>query len=234
MQTINSTVSETHQPAMGTAHTSEDPMSGLFDNRIPSAAARQTATVLAWLTECQLATLESLQMRKSTPKSELRRQQSICDDAVSQCQDLGIGPGVRGLRGHGCPRLSALLASKASKISREPNLAALCSTGIHLAYNYRQEWSAKVEYATWHHGASMRYEGQVCTSYADKDLSAVIDHMLKVADSIGVSFPRGNGIEPHIYVEMDGEDSDVPLPEDWVTLVAEQCKRLGWSTCYIG
>jgi len=47
----------------------------LFKDRVPEAAARQLATVLAWLTECQLATLQDLRQVKSTPKSKLARQQ---------------------------------------------------------------------------------------------------------------------------------------------------------------
>ncbi len=79
----------------------------LFKSRVPEAAAQQLATVLAWLTECQLATLEYLQMVKRTPKSELSRQQQICDQAVAQCKDLGVSP--RGLHGDSCPRLAERL-----------------------------------------------------------------------------------------------------------------------------
>lgn len=90
---------------------STDPLSKLFLERAPEAAARQMAVVLAWLTECQLATLESIEARKRTPKGDLERQRRICADAVAQCADLGIGPGARGLRGFPCPRLDeALLA----------------------------------------------------------------------------------------------------------------------------
>lgn len=88
---------------------STDPLHGLFKERCPEAAARQLAVTLAWLTECQLATLEGLLTKKSTPKGELGRQRRICDDAVRQCADLGLAAGVRGLRGHPCPRLDEAL-----------------------------------------------------------------------------------------------------------------------------
>lgn len=81
--------------------TSED----LFRDRTPEAAARQMAITLAWLAECQLATLEGLLERKSSSKSEIERQRHICDTAVRQCEDLGIRPGMRGLRGTSCSRL---------------------------------------------------------------------------------------------------------------------------------
>lgn len=81
----------------------------LFKDRMPEAAARQLATVLAWLTECQLATLEGLEAVKRTSKSELARQRDICDQAVSQCKDLGVTPG--GLRGNRCVRLAERLKS---------------------------------------------------------------------------------------------------------------------------
>lgn len=79
----------------------------LFENRVPEAAARQCATVLAWLTECNLATLEGLRALKSTSAARLRRQQSICDTAVAHCIDLGIEP--TGLRGDPCVRLIDLM-----------------------------------------------------------------------------------------------------------------------------
>lgn len=75
----------------------------LFANRVPEAAARQCACVLAWLTECTLAALEDMKALKSTSVSRLQRQQAICDKAVAQCVDLGVEP--VGLRGHFCNRL---------------------------------------------------------------------------------------------------------------------------------
>lgn len=93
---------------------STDPLRGLFKDRGPEAAARQLAVTLAWLTECQLATLESLESKRSTPKGELERQKRICDDAVRQCADLGIVAGVRGLRGFPCSRLDEVLTDLAA------------------------------------------------------------------------------------------------------------------------
>lgn len=82
----------------------------LFAGRVPEAAARQLATVLAWLTECQLATLEGLELRKRSPRSEISRQALICDQAVAQCYDLGLRPdSVYGLRGAKCGRLAERL-----------------------------------------------------------------------------------------------------------------------------
>lgn len=81
----------------------------LFANRVPEAAAHQLATVLAWVTECQLATLEGLKMRRSTSKAELKRQESICDTAVLHCFELGVTP--TGLRGGRCLRLAERLAA---------------------------------------------------------------------------------------------------------------------------
>jgi hypothetical protein len=82
----------------------------LFRQRTPEAAARQLAVVLASATEMHLATLEELQERKSTPKHALRRQESICKTLTEQCAVLGIAPGIRGLRGTPCIRLSERLA----------------------------------------------------------------------------------------------------------------------------
>ena len=87
----------------------------LFATRVPEATARQMAVVLAWLTECQLATLEGLRERSRTPKAEVARQESICDEAVRQCFELGLQPSVRGLRGHACGRLAERLAELKAK-----------------------------------------------------------------------------------------------------------------------
>lgn len=76
----------------------------LFRDRGPEAAARQLAVVLAWLTECELATLERLKLRKSTSKAELARHESIVKDAVFHCRDLRVTP--RGLAGRPCTRLA--------------------------------------------------------------------------------------------------------------------------------
>lgn len=82
----------------------------LFEKRVPEAAARQCATVLAWLTECNLATLEDLKGLKSTSAARLHRQQSICDTAVAQCVDLGVE--AVGLRGNPCSRLAEFIYPK--------------------------------------------------------------------------------------------------------------------------
>ncbi len=84
-----------------------DTSNPLFKERVPEAAAQQLATVLAWLIECQLATLEGMKLVKRTSKSELVRQQQICDRAVAQCKDLGVTP--VGLRGDACIRLAERL-----------------------------------------------------------------------------------------------------------------------------
>lgn len=79
----------------------------LFRDRVPEAAARQAAVVLAWLTECQLETLDEMQARRGTAKSSLTRQREICATAVAQCKDLGVSP--VGLRGDRCHRLEERL-----------------------------------------------------------------------------------------------------------------------------
>ena len=96
---------------------STDPLNGLFRDRAPEAAIRQLAVTLAWLTECQLATLEGLSSKKSTPKGELERHKRICDDAVRHCADLGLGAGVRGLRGFPCSRLDEALTSLPASVA---------------------------------------------------------------------------------------------------------------------
>jgi hypothetical protein len=80
----------------------------LFAHRVPEAAARQLAVVPAWLTECQLATLDDLRRRKRSSKAEIRRQIQICAKAVRHCHELGVSPS--GLDGRACPRLADLLA----------------------------------------------------------------------------------------------------------------------------
>lgn len=82
----------------------------LFAERAPEAAARQLATALAWLAECELATLERMQTRKSTPKYDSRRQADIAERAVHQCLDLRVPP--RGMLGRKCERLRLAMQAK--------------------------------------------------------------------------------------------------------------------------
>lgn len=82
--------------------------------RTLEGTVRQMATVLVWMAECNLATLEDMQERKSTPKGELKRQREICERVIGQCVDLGFHPGVRGLRGFACPRLDEALKRAAA------------------------------------------------------------------------------------------------------------------------
>ena len=78
--------------------------SPLFTDRTPTAAALQLATVLAWATECNLATLEQLQARKRASRSDKERQQRICELLVYHCRDLKVRP--NGFAGERCKRLA--------------------------------------------------------------------------------------------------------------------------------
>ena len=44
----------------------------------------------AYFTECNLATLEGMKSKKSTPKYELIRQGGICEQMVNICKNLKI------------------------------------------------------------------------------------------------------------------------------------------------
>jgi hypothetical protein len=79
----------------------------LFRDRVPEAAANQLAVVLAWATECALATVEQLEHRKRVSKRELARHQSIANELVAHCRELNVAP--HGLGGAPCPRLEKLL-----------------------------------------------------------------------------------------------------------------------------
>jgi hypothetical protein len=100
-----------HQAALGAAPppAGYEIGSALFRERVPEAAALQLATVLAWLTEQQLETLEQLEASARSAKSAVTRQRQICDTAVAQCAELGVTP--RGLAGGECTRLARRLAS---------------------------------------------------------------------------------------------------------------------------
>lgn len=100
-----------HEAALGVAppQAAHETGNALFRERVPEAAALQLATVLAWLTERQLETLEQLEAFARTPKSAITRQRQICDTAVAHCAELGVT--LRGLAGSECTRLAKRLAS---------------------------------------------------------------------------------------------------------------------------
>lgn len=81
----------------------------LFAGREPADAAKQLAIVLAWSTECHLATLDRMEHLKSTSKYAIERQREICNTAAAHCKELGVAP--VGLRGRACPRLAMRLLS---------------------------------------------------------------------------------------------------------------------------
>jgi hypothetical protein len=85
----------------------------LFKDRVPAAAARQLAVVLAWSAEEHLATLERLLSLKRASRSEVDRLRGVCAKLVSQCADLGVSP--RGMRGAACKRLERELARLADE-----------------------------------------------------------------------------------------------------------------------
>lgn len=72
-----------------------DPM---FKSRRPESAARQMAIVLMNLLECEMATLEGLEMKKSSSKYEIRRHAQIVDGYLQHIIDLDIPEDTRGLR----------------------------------------------------------------------------------------------------------------------------------------
>lgn len=90
------------------------PMSEMFVERTPEAAALQLATVLVTATEWNLATLERLQMRKGSSQHDLRRQKHICDAMVKHCRELRVNARF-GLDGARCPRLEELLAATSAE-----------------------------------------------------------------------------------------------------------------------
>jgi hypothetical protein len=59
-----------------------------------------------YFAECQLATLEMLEMRKGTSKSDLRRQKSICDEMLEIVATIAWTVDI-----HGCPRVMEFLKS---------------------------------------------------------------------------------------------------------------------------
>lgn len=111
-------------------------------------------------------------------------------------------------------------------------MKALNSTGIKLKFDPGHGWVATVEFSTWEHASPACIEGSIGTRYFERELSTVIDRAMEAAHAIGVSFQSRPELQPTIYVEGDGEDSEVPLPSNWRELVARQCERLGWKTCY--
>lgn len=79
----------------------------LFLERTPESAAWQLALVLAWATECQLASLEELKERKRASKYDIKRHASIASKLVFNCKDLNVPP--KGFGGKPCTRLAEYL-----------------------------------------------------------------------------------------------------------------------------
>lgn len=107
----------------------------------------------------------------------------------------------------------------------------LQSTGIHLKFSSLQGWAAEVQFSTFEHAQSSCIEGSIGPRYFG-ELAAVIDLAKDSAESMGVTFINNELIQPTMYIEGDGEDPKVDLPENWRALIQEQCERLGWRSVY--
>jgi hypothetical protein len=87
----------------------------LFQDRTPAAAARQLSRVLAWMADCELATLERYERLSSSSKRETERHQEIVDKLIHHCIDLGVEP--IGLGGKTCTRLRDEMKERVEKKS---------------------------------------------------------------------------------------------------------------------
>ncbi len=123
-------------------------------------------------------------------------------------------------------------ASRTAAPIQEYPADGLFSTGIKLAFNPHAGWCATVEFTSMLFAAPDCIDGTIGTRYHDQDLSKVIDRVHSAALKIGVLFMRNAAIQPHLYVDGDGEDPAVELPADWREIVRAQCDRLGWASCY--
>ncbi len=93
----------------------------LFAERTPESAAWQLALVLAWAAECELATLETLKLRKSASKSDIKRHASIAAKLVFNCKDLNVPP--KGFLGRPCPRLAEYLEQPKEELMKWEKVA---------------------------------------------------------------------------------------------------------------
>ncbi len=82
------------------------------------ASDDELADVLAWSVELHLATLEQLCERKSSSKSDIRRQQDICDRLIDELRLLGVGS--QGRNRENCTRVEARLNALQARLHGTP------------------------------------------------------------------------------------------------------------------
>jgi len=109
----------------------------------------------------------------------------------------------------------------------------LNATGIQVEYAGEGRWSAYVEFSTWDffEAGNAGVEGRIGTTSVG-DLSNIIDIAKRASDAIGVVFVDQKDLQPTIYVLEDGSGPVGSLPPDWRTLIASECRRLGWEFIY--
>lgn len=116
------------------------------------------------------------------------------------------------------------------------------STGITCRWlAHRDAWAASLKFIDAgfcnDHAdtGSVSTEGTLHTRYYVQDgaavggLTAAIDAVISDAARLGIDFNCVGG-SPSLYVDGDGEDEDVDLPEGWRGTLAQQAARLGWVT----
>lgn len=72
-------------------------------------------------------------------------------------------------------------------------------------------------------------EGELRVRYYEPDLATVLDVLIADANRLGIEL-KAHKRTPFLYVENDGENSDVFLPSDWKAQLHIQATRLGWNT----
>jgi len=80
-------------------------------------------------------------------------------------------------------------------------------------------------------------EGTLHTRYAVPDgdkvpgLTAVVDALLADAERMGIRFGVG-GQGPQLYYDGDAENQDYPPLPGWRGMLAEEARRIGWTSPY--
>lgn len=70
------------------------------------------------------------------------------------------------------------------------------------------------------------------TSYEVGDLAPALALLIRAASQCDVSFDMLDGHAAWLFVDGDGEDPDVYLPDNWREILADAAKEIGFVSAY--
>jgi len=107
------------------------------------------------------------------------------------------------------------------------------ATGIMLTPHSESEWTLNMKFFDDGFCNRSSTQGNLCLRYviSTSELEASIKTLLNDANRLGIITSRSQD-QLHLYIEGDGESSEVKYPEGWRVLIIGLAEKTGLTTHY--